>query len=328
MPSFFQVPGPASRARGSDARSRTRARRWRARGRRAQVAPVATVLGLLLVVTYIATYLSTTLPNQMSVNDLNHDLLVQNQVGQVSVVTDQIALAGAVGGQQVFPISLGSAGTPPFAGPDGAEILPLINYTGGSYGVYVNYSITSAHGTVALSATSVPGAGFVVGLRNTYASASEVAYDDGAVVFAQPGGVPTMADPPAITLSTAGTLSIVLPTFTNPIGVESGTSLATIGLRLTSFQSVALPISGYALASVPVTITVFTPYAAAWLNYFAAQPSFASATITCTPTAVGPQSVCSTSNLYEPGQAIGKVTISVSPSALALTQGYFAVTLG
>lgn len=305
------------------------ARRWRRLGRRAQVAPVATILGLLLVVTYIATFLSTTLPNTMSVNDLNHDLLVENQVGQVSVVTTQIALAGAVGGQQTFPITLGSAGDPPFAGPDGAEILPLINYTGGTYGVYVNYSITSAHGTLALSSASVPGAGFVVALRNTYASASEVAYDGGAVVFAQPGGVPTMADPPAITLSTAGTLSIVLPTFTNTIGVESGTTLATIGLRLTSLQTVSLPVSGYALASgVPVTITVFTPYAAAWLNYFAAQSAFSGATITCTPTATGPHSVCSTSYLYTPGGAIGKVTISVSPSALSITQGFFAVTLG
>jgi len=304
-------------------------RRWRRRGRRAQVAPVATILGLLLVVTYIATFLSTTLPEEMSVNDLNHDLLVENQVGQMSVVTTQMILTDSLYGQESFPISLGSAGAPPFAGPDAAAVVPLNNYTGGTYGVYVNYSITSAHGTVPVSAVSVPGAGFVVGLRNTYASASEVAFDDGAVIFAQPAGVPTIADPPPITLTSTGALSIVLPTFVNRIGTESGTSTALFTERLQNVQSVALPTAGYSITSgSSVLITIFSPYAAAWLNYYTGQPTFSGATIACTPAPTGPHSACSPSYLYVPGGQIGKVTISVPVTSLTLTQGFFGIALG
>jgi len=58
-------------------------RKWRRRGRRGQVAAVATIFGLLLVVVFIANYLTTTLPAQMSVNDLDHVIQVENQVGQL-----------------------------------------------------------------------------------------------------------------------------------------------------------------------------------------------------------------------------------------------------
>ena len=47
---------------------------------------MATILGLLLVVTVIANYLATTLPAQMSVNDLNHEIAVENQLGHFQAV--------------------------------------------------------------------------------------------------------------------------------------------------------------------------------------------------------------------------------------------------
>ncbi len=302
-------------------------RRWRRHGRRAQVAPVATILGLLLVVTYIATYLSTTLPNTMSVNDLNHDVLVENQVAQFATVVARLASVDRVDAQAIFPITLGSQGAPPFAGPDSAQIIPMTNYTGGLYGMWVNYSVTSSAGTRALSAPVHPGAGFVVDLRNTYASPVEVAYDDGAVIYAQPGGTPIVYNPPSIAYSN-GELSVVMPVFDNSIGGESGVLTAELSLRMLVDSQITIPVSGYSLASgSAILITVFSPYAAAWLNYFTSL-GYSGATITCTPTATSTNGVCSTDYTYATGGAIGKVTMSITGvSELSITQPYFAVSL-
>ncbi|HTW77790.1 MAG TPA: hypothetical protein VMG14_08535, partial [Thermoplasmata archaeon] len=107
-------------------RSRRRSSRsWRRRGRRGQVAAVATILGLLLVVTFIANYLTTTLPNQMSINDLDHELQVENQLGRFQALLEQVANVGAVGAPLTQPVTLGSSGLPPFADADMGSIGPL-----------------------------------------------------------------------------------------------------------------------------------------------------------------------------------------------------------
>ncbi len=317
-----------ARAAPGRAQRPSKARRWRRHGRRAQVAPVATLLGLLLVVTYLATYLATTLPNQMSVNDLDHETQVVNQIGQLATVASDMASVGIIGAEGTFPVTLGSAGTPPFAGPDSASIGPITGWTG-VYGMYVNYSLNTPTSTrLNVSAASNPGAGIVVSLHNTYASAAEVAYDDGATIYAEPGGVPVMTDPPAISLSSGNVLSVLVPVFLNPIGSESGTTNAEVGLRLTAVQALSVPFTGYSFRpGVPVNITAFTPYASAWMSYFSTNPAFAHVSISCTPTGSGTGNVCSSTYLYHPGGPIGKVLISVTPAALAVTQAYYAVSL-
>jgi len=99
-------------------------RKWRLRGRRGQVSAVATILGLLLVVTFIANYLTATLPGQMSINDLNHVVQVENQVGRLSALLQAAAADNAVGAQLTQPVTLGSAGEPPFASADPGSIGP------------------------------------------------------------------------------------------------------------------------------------------------------------------------------------------------------------
>jgi hypothetical protein len=108
--------------RGRTLRARRRA--WRRRSRKAQVAAVATILGLLLVVTFIANYITTTLPSTMGQNDLQHEVTVQNQVAQLSALLEETAESGAVSAQVSQPVTLGSAGAPPFAGPDSSSISP------------------------------------------------------------------------------------------------------------------------------------------------------------------------------------------------------------
>jgi hypothetical protein len=106
-------------------RRRRTVRKWRSRGRRGQVAAVATILGLLLVVTFIANYLTTTLPNQMTVNDLDHDLQVENQLGRFQALLEQVSSIANPGAQVTAPITLGSSGAPPFADADSGQIGPL-----------------------------------------------------------------------------------------------------------------------------------------------------------------------------------------------------------
>lgn len=89
--------------------------------------------------TFIASYLSTTLPNQMSVNDLNHELAVENQLGQLQARLMAVSTGAAEGAVVSQPITLGSAGAPPFAHPDGSELTPLV---AGSIGV--SYSVEGA----------------------------------------------------------------------------------------------------------------------------------------------------------------------------------------
>ena len=87
--------------------------------------------------TFIANYLTTTLPNQMSINDLDHELQVENQLGRFQALLEQVADVGAVGAPVSQPVTLGSSGLPPFADADFGSIGPLngSNYT-------LSYSLT------------------------------------------------------------------------------------------------------------------------------------------------------------------------------------------
>lgn len=524
---------------------------------------VATILGLLLVVTFIANYLTTQLPNQMAVNDLDHEIQVENQVGQLSAMVSAVASDGVVGAQLSEPISLGSSGVPPFAAADSSYVTALANrstasasftlsgpsayapptgaplggtysgsgicnpptstslsFTGScnyvwnftgpastsfsigltgsgsvtvivsansstitvggtgsatnhlefigshntitdsnvgsgptnisvigsydtltlssvgsspavvyiygnhdsvtdtstgsgpvkvivygtadSFGVpsdvgsqiftlllngfnatsptsslcpYANLSSTDtvtgfsevgsggltqydnnavgyyANGTgpgsctgnatcwathsrnvplstcpfystvtVPFPSSSLPGAGFVVHLRNTYAPLAEVAYDEGAVVYAQPGGIPVLMDPPGITYSSS-VLRLFLPRFQGVIGAEAGIGTADLSLRLLSAQTITFPSSGFSIANgTKVTITIVTPYAAGWMAYLGNVSSLAGM-VTCS----GPNQVCT--GLYNTGGAVGTITISVPATTLVITLAVFSLNL-
>lgn len=99
-----------------------RSRKWRRRGRRGQVAAVATLLGLLLVVTFIANFLTTVVPNQMQVNDLNHDIVVENEYGRLSALLSSAGAQGARGMQFVQPLTLGSDSVAPWSAQDGSTV--------------------------------------------------------------------------------------------------------------------------------------------------------------------------------------------------------------
>jgi hypothetical protein len=90
-------------------------RQRRPRARRGQVSAVAVLLGLLLVVTYIANYLGQALPSQMQEYEFEHTLQVENQLGRIQ--TDILAQASnpKVALPLTSPVTLGSESVPPFA---------------------------------------------------------------------------------------------------------------------------------------------------------------------------------------------------------------------
>jgi hypothetical protein len=544
-------------------RTRSNPRLWRRRSRRAQVSAVATILGLLLVVTFIANYITTTLPSQMQVNDLNHELTVENQLGRLQTILYGTSEADAIGAQISAPVSLGSAGDPPFANPDGATVSgapgfntsaseiayaysvlgalgffpPLgfgavnptppstctittttmtcgytsaavrtnfslasgssftpslddgsglmainistnsssitfsniqgfhflltvvgsdntitinsngavtptitvlgsnntlaLNAAGGgntfkvliigndntvtgpgtagdttiyltTYGIgnvwqvtsggsdsyhawfngfnpsdvvstqcpvgalalansitgftgannaklvetfnnstsYNNPSTKTSTGlteiyqsvaattcpyvsqpTIALQQTITPGSVVVLGLTNAYIPSAEVAFDEGAVAFAQEGAYPILVDPPEFTY-TGATASLWIPQFVGSIGTSSG--LGTVGLtfRLLNVQTLVLPATGLALpTSGYLDLTVVSPYAQAWYNYFTTANGFKTLTTTCTPT-----TVCS--GAFAAPEPLGTVTLAIPLGALTsltVTTAQFSV---
>jgi hypothetical protein len=98
-----------------------RRRRWR-RDRRAQVAAVGTMLALLLIVVFITEYALQPLSSEEQNEEVQHALLVQNQVEfiQSSLLTS-VTRPGTLPGA-VEPVTLGSQGVPPFGAPSSSAL--------------------------------------------------------------------------------------------------------------------------------------------------------------------------------------------------------------
>ncbi len=168
-----------------------------------------------------------------------------------------------------------------------------------------------------------PSAALVVHLNNVYSTRAEVALDQGAVVYAQPGGLPVFVVPPRISLSN-GVLSLFVPRFSGHIGSESGVGTADVSLRLLSTQDIVIPSNHFSFqSSTKITITLISPYAAAWYAYFHSASSPFSPYVTCT----GSNSVCTA--LYQPGGPLGTITLAIPTAGLQLNLlvGLFAVNL-
>ncbi|MGI0155571.1 MAG: hypothetical protein ACREDE_05505, partial [Thermoplasmata archaeon] len=171
---------------------------------------------------------------------------------------------------------------------------------------------------------SPPGASLVVHLRNTYVPAAEVAFDQGAVVFAQPGAVPTFVDPPAFTY-TGSSVALTIPVFKGTIPTESGYGITDVMVRLLNVNSFDLPGNGlYLEDGSVVNLTVETPYWAAWMAYFASNPNF-SGLVTCTVAGTTCPALLSAS--YESGGPLGILTLSLPAMSLDLTVATYAIGL-
>ena len=169
---------------------------------------------------------------------------------------------------------------------------------------------------------SVYAAGLLVRMANTYAPGADVVFDQGAVVYAQPGGYPIMIDPPAISYA-YGTATVVIPAFLDLVGSESGIGTAAVSLHLVAVSRYSFPGFGWVLDPNhhPLTMKFQTPYAYAWLHYFKGVPSIAPY-VSCAPltsaACVGP---------FQPNGPLGTVTFRLPATSLSLVLAVYSISL-
>ncbi len=165
-----------------------------------------------------------------------------------------------------------------YPGGSGAnETLTWLNQTG---------VVACAFSAVASSTyTTQYQSGIDVHLLNRYAPVTDVAYDQGAVILDQQGGLPIMVSPPSITWKTNPNGLTAAVTLVNLIGNYSASGGITTSAVLTRVLAVASfsIVNGqtaFYLTS-PLYLNVTTPYPSAWMNYFATLPKIFPYGATC-----------------------------------------------
>jgi hypothetical protein len=91
------------------------------------VAAVATLLGLLLVVTFVANDLLQPLPSDMQALEENHELLLEDEVAQLQATLVAQIKSPGVPVTLASPVALGSAAFPPFGTSSSGSIVPTVS---------------------------------------------------------------------------------------------------------------------------------------------------------------------------------------------------------
>ena len=323
MPDAYRPvhPGGAGAARSAGAARPSRAvgRRWRRRGRRGQVAAVATILGLMLLVVMIANFLTTTLPQEMRVNEANHLTAVENQVVTFGAILEAATEANAVGAVISQTISLGSVGVAPIAPPSGGSLAPAAV---GSQ-IAVSYSIGAAPSYTPIPQKySADGGTLAVNLLNAYSPRAVVAFDQGAIAFAEPNGIPVLLVAPAVNV-TGTDLTVWLPEFYGNLSTVVGHGPVELSARLLSVLDVNVPAGGYSLVGT-TSVAVTTAYAAAWVAYFdSSTDEYPGLTVACAPAA---SAACT--GPFSLNGALGTVYLNMTTAVtLALEVGTFSIAV-
>ncbi len=171
------------------------------------------------------------------------------------------------------------------------------------------------------------GGSFIVHLDNLYAPTADVAFDSGAVVSAQSGGIPVMVDPPPISYA-FNALDISIPLFQGQFGGAGGTTTTVLAFSLVSSNTISLPGGGYSL-STSVNVTLTSPFASAWMTYFCSQSAF---NTHANYTGPAGHATCSSSSApydqpFKYGGPLGTVSLLVPATALRLTLATFQVEI-
>ncbi len=117
--------------------------------------------------------------------------------------------------------------------------------------------------------------GLQVELFNQVLPPTSVAFDQGAVIYEQLGGTPTMLQPPPFTFSSSNgqpTAHLTLINFVGNATSEVGIGTADLVAHILSVQSVRLTTGGGqgSLTSL-LYLNITTEYPSAWMTYFVAQ---------------------------------------------------------
>jgi len=164
------------------------------------------------------------------------------------------------------------------------------------------------------------GAAFVVQLHNTYTPVQVLAFDQGALVYAQPNSDPYLLIGPDLSYA-SGALRLRVSEFTSVVGIEAGIGTAQFAARLISLLNVTLPSSSFSLSGA-VTVKVVTPYAAAWYDYLTRSGSSVAQDVVCVPAA---SAICTGPFTLSGG--VGTIYLNVTATSLALQVATYAVSL-
>ncbi len=193
-------------------------------------------------------------------------------------------------------------------------------------------------------ATAVSGllpASIVVDLQNRYAPYTEVALDQGAVVYAQAGAVPVLIDPPPVQYNPISRFATVwAPAFLTPVTTQQGTGTSVVTLNQFVSQNYSFPSGGWLVnPTKPLRLSYQTPYYAAWMNYFCGNAVYAKSAVLNLTVAGSPVSQNCTAFLnpvgghandlytpYKPGGLLGSVTVIVPARAVLLKVSEYAVS--
>lgn len=110
-------------------------RQRRLRSRSGQVSAVATVLALLLFVSFLATFVLGQLTAQMTQKEFQHELQVENQMLRLQTNVLSAAVHGAGPVMLSNPVTLSSGGAPPFGTPSSGFLQEESSFTAVSAGL-------------------------------------------------------------------------------------------------------------------------------------------------------------------------------------------------
>ncbi len=164
------------------------------------------------------------------------------------------------------------------------------------------------------------GAGILVHLFNTYLPASDIAYDQGAVVEGATGGSSIMVSPPRVgfVVQPEGTVaSITLVDLITNFTTTGGFSTAAITTTLVNVQSVTI-INGQShfYLATPLFLNVTTAFPNAWASFFKAYPTLFPSGATCVPLQTIPAPYTC---LAPPPGALATVSAALSAQGLTVT---------
>lgn len=231
---------------------------------------VGTILALLVFLSLLGIFMNHYVPSMMAGNEHQHDTQVITQISNLKESIDSMMLYYINSQSSTLssysPVTLGSAGVPMFAtGTQGQlGIIPVSNQQEPSFSVSFAYYQSG----VVHSIKSVSGGGVIVNMPNRYFTQQSILYQNDAVILGQTGGQVMLANPGFTINARAGIsvsllqMSIVTPTSTNV--TISGTNTVGLSSQLTAFTHNTFNSRG----TGPLKMTILTPFAKAWLDFF------------------------------------------------------------
>jgi hypothetical protein len=222
------------------------------RGTRGVGSAIAVVFIILILVAAINSYLVTTLPQQMSVLEFQHAIVVKDEFEQLQSNVLLESANPSTHSYIIAPIQLGSQGEPPFGNPAASTV----------------FTDPASSNSARISTGQTVLGGLFDTLYNRYFPINTVVYEYGAVIQGGPANYSTMISPPLanayrITGGYGLNLTMVQLVVQN-FSIQSGTGVMGVATHLLN----TFTYSSTTLTGPAQWFNITTPYPGAWASYF------------------------------------------------------------